>query len=202
MKALEPHSWEKVDSIADMLNARQPWLRKYPGQLLTYLLLEEQPVGIFVLKNKVRGALKYLPMVLDEWLDLGERLLRLCEEVNRHLAEDSEPPVTGYEEAVCGRCRARMVCLPGEAGPGAIPIIEEEMAEALARREELKPLAEEYAEVDGLVKEKAKAAAEVDGDLVCADWLLSVKTVRREMKAQAERTLSHREVRIRRVKGD
>lgn len=202
MKALEPHSWGKINSAADMLNAKQPWLRKYPGQLLMYLLLTESPEGFFILKNKVTGRLKYLPMVLEDWLSLGTRLLDLAQEVNTYIAAGNSPPVKDYEEAVCGRCHARSICMPGEVGPGAIPLIDDEIEAALQRRDELKPLADEFKAIDDEVKEKAKLASPEDGKLVCGDWEIAVKTVTKIQKAQLERTLEYREARIRRLRGE
>ena len=201
MKALEPNSWGRINSIADMLNAKQPWLRKYPGQLLMYLWLEEPPTGIFVLKNKVNGNLKYLVMNRDEWDELATDLLNKSKRVNDHIMLGSVPLATNYEERVCSRCEMKSICLPGEAGEGAIPLIEEEVENALKRREELKALVDEYTGLDEYIKTEAKRTAPDGGKIVCGDWEITVKTYPKHYKASEERTLSVTEARIRRLKG-
>lgn len=198
-KALEPNAWGKINSIGDMLNAKQPWLRKYPGQLLMYLWLEEQPTGIFVVKNKVTGRLKFLVMQRDEWDHLASELLDKCQRVNAYLKDGREPSVTGYEESVCGRCELRSVCLPGEVGIGAIPIAEDSFLEALERREELKPLAEEFDNLSERIKSEAKRVAPDGGSVVAGDFEVVVKQINKNMKASEARTLTYSEARIRRL---
>jgi hypothetical protein len=202
IKALEPHSWGKIGSIGDLLNAKQPWLRKYPGQLLIYLLLTESTTGIFVIKNKVSGKLKYLPLHLYEWLDYGTRLLNLCQEVNQHIANGTEPDVTDYEEAACGRCDLQNICMPGEVGAGAIPLIDDETELAIQRWEELKPLAAEYKKLDDEIKDPLKKFYPCGSNIVCGDFQISITECKKTLQAQPERTQTYPVVRIKRLKGE
>ena len=202
IKSMAAPSFDKATSIEAMMTARQPWLRGYAGQLLMYLWLEERPAGIFVLKNKQTGQLRFLPMHMDDWIGLAANLVEKCRAVNAHIAAGTVPEVTGYDEEVCRRCRVRTACLPGEAGPGADVILDEEMVESLRRRDELAPAAKAYAEFDAWVKSQMKALAGDGGGLwVCEDWTLEVKQTAKHLKALPARDQVQTSVVIRRVKG-
>ncbi len=203
IKSMSGPSFEKATSIEAMMGARAPWLRGYAGQLLMYLWLEERPAGIFVLKNKQTGAMRYLPMHLDDWVGLAANLIERCQQANAHIAAGTIPPVTGYEEDVCRRCRVRSACLPGEVGPGADVILDEEMAEALKRRDELAQAAKDYERFDDWVKAQLKAlAGDKSGVWVCEDWALEVKQSVQHRKATPEKDLAITRISIRRAKGD
>jgi len=202
IKSMAGPSWEKAVSIEAMMAARQPWLRGYAGQLLMYLWLEGRPAGIFVLKNKQTGRLRFLPMHMDNWVGLAADLVERCKQVNAHIAAGTIPEVTGYEDAVCNRCRVRGACLPGERGMGADVILNEDLEEALHRREELAAAAKEYGERDAFVKSQVKAlAGDNSGTWACQDWLLEVKRTTKHLKAQPERDSMQTTVTIRRAKG-
>ena len=202
IKTMSGPSFEKAISVEAMLTAKQPWLRSYPVQLGTYLWLESRSVGIFVLKCKQTNQYRYLPMHMDDWVGLIANAVERCKQANLHLAAGTLPEVTGYAEDVCRRCRVRSACLPGEVGPGAEVILDEEMAEALRRREELSPLAKEYADLDEFAKSRVKAlAGNTPGAWICEDWTLEVKRTAKHFKAQPERDQVQTSVSIRRAKG-
>jgi len=202
IKSMAGPSWEKATSIEAMITANQPWLRGYAGQLLMYLWLEERPAGIFVLKNKQTGQLRFLPMHMDDWVGLAANLVERCRVVNAHIAAGTVPQVTGYEEEVCRRCRVRTACLPGEAGPGAEVILDEGMVMALERREALAPAAKDYEQFDAWVKSQMRAlAGDNAGVWVCEDWALEVKQSVQHYKAQPETDRAITRISIRRVKG-
>ena len=202
-KTMSGPSWDKATNIPAMVTARQPWLRGYPVQLSMYLWLEERPSGIFILKNKQTNQLRFLPMHMDDWIRLTANAVERCRAANAHIAAGTVPEVKGYEEAVCRRCRVRTACLPGEAGLGADVILNEDLEEALSRREELAPAAKEYGERDTFVKSQMKAlAGDESGLWVCQDWLLEVKRITKHLKAQPERESAQTTVTIRRAKGN
>lgn len=201
IKSMSPAIWERINSLDDLMSARQPWLRGYVGQLLLYLWLQEEAAGWFVLKNKVTGELKFLLLRMEEWVDKAEILLGRCAEINSHVAAGTCPEVMGYEEAVCSKCSMRSICLPGEAADGAIPLMEGELEEQLARREELRPLRDEYEELDEAVKSRVKRAVEGDGVAVCGDWEMVVKSRTVNYKAKDASTAVQRIVTLRRLGG-
>ena len=211
IKSMAGPSFDKSTSIEAMMTARQPWLRGYGAQLTMYLWLEERAAGIFVLKSKQTGALRFLPMHMDDWVGLAANLVELARAANAHIAAGTLPEVTGYEDAVCSRCRVRSACLPGEQGIGANVILNDDMADLLLRREELSPLAKEYDGIDAQIKSSVKAIAKdqscsgvyhPNNDMwICADWLITVKQSQRHMKALPERDTVATTVTIRRAKG-
>ena len=203
IKSMAGPSWDKATSIEAMMSARQPWLRGYAGQLLMYLWLEERTSGVFVLKNKQTGQLRFLPMHMDDWVGLAADLVERCKQSNAYIAAGILPEATGYEDEVCRRCRVRNACLPGEAGIGADVILDEEMEMALQRRDELAPAAKDYERFDAWIKAQMKAlAGENAGIWVCKDWTLEVKQSVQHYKAQPETDRAITRISIRRAKGD
>ena len=199
-KTMAAPSFEKCTSVGAMLYAHQPWLRAYPVQLGLYLWLESRDTGLFVLKCKATNEFRFLLLKLDDTIGLIADAVEQCKQANAHIAAGTLPPVTGYEDAVCRRCRVRNSCLPGEAGVGAEVILNEEMEEALRRREELAPATKEYEALDSYVKAQTKALAGTrDGVWIAADWELRVTHRTQQRKAQEARELTVTTVGIRRM---
>jgi hypothetical protein len=170
--------------------------------MASYLWLEERTHGIMVCKNKASGQKRYLFMGMDEWAWLAEESIQRATRVNQHIAAGTIPPVTGYDAEVCPKCSRRSQCLPGEQPIGADVILSDEMADRLARREELVPLRKEYEALDDSIKAAMKQLAGAhSGTWLCEDWVLQVKQEQQHRKAQVERDLVVTKVAIRRAKG-
>lgn len=203
IKSMSPYSWEEAVSIPAMLSARKPWLRGYAGQLLMYLWLEARPSGIFVLKNKQSGQIRYLPMHMDEWIDLATNLTETCKQANSHIALGTLPDVTGYDNEVCSRCRVRSACMPGEVGIGADVILNDDMGDALRRRAETELAHKEYEKQDAFVKSQIKTlAAGKSGLWVCEGFALEAKVSNQHYRAQPEQDRVTTRISIRRATGE
>lgn len=176
VKSCSPFVFEKVNSLADLLQAsgRLWYLQKYPVQLTLYLLLGNAPHGLLIFKNKVTGALKEIEISLD--MEFAEGLLKKAERINAHVAADTLPDRIPYDEAICGSCAFLHICLP-EVKREALDILTDPELEAkLARRADLAPLADEYEALDKDLKKRFKE----HDRLLVGEWLISGKFIERK----------------------
>lgn len=151
VKSMSPFAFEKVNSVQDMLKSKYAYMRAYPGQMTLYLLMDNKERGFFLLKNKVTGAMKEIPVDLD--YALGESLLKKAEAINAHVASKTLPDPIEYDENVCSGCGYVHICTPDRIGKEVEVIDNEELEGLLKRYEELKPSTKEYDEVDKRISE-------------------------------------------------
>ena len=197
IKNINQWDWERVDpegGARQFLDSEKIWLRKIPGQMAAYLLMNNKDLGALILRNASDGRPKVVEVAID-W-EVGEEILRKAELVNAHAAAGTLPDRIPFEEAICGRCPFFHICLPDEAFRAGASLLDDPDLEArLARRAELEVAAREYERIDKEIKAVAKRAIDGDGEaLVGTDWLLRVKTIDR--KAYAVEPGSYQKVEI------
>lgn len=172
VKGLAHHSWASVNSVEDMLNSSQVWMRKYPAQLTMYLLNSGRERGLFYLVSKSTYAPKVIWVDLD--YDYAEELCQRLERVNAHVAAGTLPePVENY--GVCEGCGFLHICLPEVRGQALEITDDPRLIELLERREALAPAKAEYEAVD----KELKKLIEGREKLVVGDWLITGKHVSR-----------------------
>ncbi len=173
VKGLAHHSWAAVNSVEDMLNSSQVWMRKYPAQITMYLLNSGRERGLFYLVSKSTYAPKVIWVDLD--YDYAEEICQRLERVNAHVAAGTLPePVE--DPQVCEGCGFLHVCLPEVKGKALEITDEPRLVELLERREALAPAKAEYESVD----RELKKALEGKEKLVVGDWLVTGKQVFRK----------------------
>jgi len=176
VKSLNPYVWETISDLKSMLNHKRWWVRKYPYQLLIYLLLANEPEGLYILKNKSSGELKEIWVRLEDHLELAEEVLKKCEEIERHIKNGSLPDRINNEE-ICDTCSFNHICLPELTRP-ALQIEENsEILEMLEERELLKEKVNRFNELDEYLKNYFKKA---DGDrFLVGQFLIMKKKIKR-----------------------
>lgn len=181
IKGIQPFDWEKLNALSDFFVSKKPWIRKYPGQILLYMLLTNSERGILLLKNKLSAEEKIIVIegLTDESLDYAEELLQKCEAVNKHVAEHTVPERMASLE-FCDRCDFAHLCCPDEAfGPLEV-MLDEEFEAILDARAGLEASAKLFDELDGDAKEKvkrildAKKFTEGRTRLQCGAWTILV----------------------------
>ena len=178
IKRLKPFVFDRIETIADFEG--DPFLLKYKRQLTLYLLLHNEPEGLFILSNGL-GARKVIVVPLD--YALGESILRDLETANAHLKAQTLPDRIGYGKT-CQFCPFTDICLPQvNFGEGA-HMAEPELEEKLRRLQELKPLT---AELEHLKKE-IKTVVEGKEITVAGSYVVTGKWQERTVKAQEART--------------
>jgi len=142
---------------------------KWRAQCLLYCLLQGRERCVLLLVHKSSGELRQIDIVLEEHLDEAEALvkkaeaiestvyaMRLDEEEEGHIDLDLWVMPKRLEvPPICRRCEFDHLCCPTLVwGPGLQEIESDEVAGALARREELDAARSEYAKLDAEVKER------------------------------------------------
>lgn len=200
IKNINQWEWERVDpngGARQFVDSEKIWLRKIPGQMAAYLLMNNKELGALILRNASDGRPKVVEVAID-W-EVGEEILRKAELVNAHAAAGTLPERIPFSEEVCGRCPFFHICLPDEALRAGASFLDDPDLEAkLIRRAALEAASREYERLDKEVKAVAKRAIDGDGEaIVGTDWLLRVKTVAR--KAYAVEAGSYEKVEIQRL---
>lgn len=154
IKSSSSFVWESLSDIKDLYNGKYHYLRKYPAQMTSYLLMDEKSEGLFIFKNKQTGALKEIPMPVD--YVLGAKLIRKAEAINKHVAEETIPEGISYDDQICEDCGYVHICLP-EVDRNALEIqTDPELEAKIERWFELKPNKSEYDKLDKEIKAQLK----------------------------------------------
>lgn len=152
VKSMHPLFYDKVNTVEDILE--DAFLRRYYRQLQIYMLGHNETEGILVLTDCL-GHWKFIIVPLD--YDAAETILQTVEEVNRHVAAGTLPDRIPYDPDECGNCPFAHICLPDVIEQArAVFADDAELAEAVARHEHLKPLADEYEQLHDKIKESVK----------------------------------------------
>jgi hypothetical protein len=181
-------------SPSEMLTSKFSWIRKYPAQILLYMLMEGVSMGIMVFKNKTTGEKCQKLFILDgPMLDYAETILKKLETVNGHIATGTIPDAVFIDE--CKGCAfAKTACFVGrDYGPGIDIADDPEIETKLSRREELAPARDEYEDLDKEIKERFKGKTAVVGA-----WMIESKECQRknydvpsDVKKQYERVTTY-----------
>ena len=174
LKSCSPNVFAAIRDMApeDMLRAKYSWIRKYPAQILLYMLMEGSELGLMVFKNKTTGEKCQKVFRLEgAMLEYTESILKKLEAVNAHVAAGTEPEAKLIDDCKgCAFCKT--ACFPGaDYGPGIDILDDPELSVKLDRRGELEPLAKEFDGLDKEIKDgfKGKPGAVVGG------WMIESK---------------------------
>lgn len=147
IKSCSPHVFSKIDTEADIANAKEYYIRAYRAQLTLYMLMDDCEQGYYIFKSKTSGWLKLIPSTLD-WT-LADALVKRSQEIDRMVAAKIDPDPIPYADDVCGRCGFMQLCYPPkDFGEGAELITDQTFIDDLTEWERLKPLAAQYDALD------------------------------------------------------
>lgn len=135
-----------------LTKSRYPWVKKYPGQLTAYNLMDESEYGMYFFFQKVSGDYFFWLVPLD--YEYGEQLLQRADRVNEFVA-DKFIPKSEYKD-ICPVCDYALTwCFPDRRfGPG-FDLIESDELEAKVAR---------FKELDQYVAERNALQKELVGD--------------------------------------
>lgn len=148
IKGLSPLTFDKIETVNDMLKHKAYYIRKYPAQLQIYMLNFNKEKGFFVLFNKVSGQIKIIDVGLD--YDYTEQLLQKAERIYRHIKNKTLPRWID-DESICSECPLLHIC-GAKIDKGNVAIDTGELNTLLKRREELLPLTKECETIQKLIK--------------------------------------------------
>lgn len=177
IKSMSSSNWDSINRYSDLVNHKQYYIRKYPAQIQFYMYLTECEHGLFILKNKQTGQLKFISVEFD--YDYVERLLKKAEKINKYVTEKIYPDETTDELAICQSCPFRHICFKEQDyGKGLIILDDAVIADKIKRMLQLKETAQEHDRLKKEVGDTVKARAQTDrpddkraefiiGDFVC-----------------------------------
>lgn len=169
VKGLSPITWNKINAFSDIFSNKNHYVRKYAAQITLYLYLGNAEEGYFLLRNKLSGRYKEIPVTLDyEYVDtLIEKLKR----VNGHVVGKTFPlQIENF--TVCQECAFRHICLPDMNYGNSLEVIDnKELEELLNRRAELVGAYKEYNEINDRIKQISNGHEK----MIVGDWLITGK---------------------------
>lgn len=206
-KSCSDHVFESINSMEDMINHKMAHVRKYPAQLMIYMLETQTEQGMFIFRNKTTGEYKQINCTLD--YEYGETLLKRAEVVSQAVrliqdqgglnatTQDAMPARMNYDHDICSKCDHVGVCLPDMTkAPGVEIVSDEELELALSIYEGTKEAASQNSKADDQIKAYVKnACAELkkgeNKTLAAKQHIISVKCIKctkdltpKEIKAQ------------------
>ena len=182
VKAVAPHSFARINTLEDMLNSNRWYERMWPAQLQIYLHVLGEDVGVLLLKDKTRMALKDIwvkadPTYVAQLLDRARKV---------YAAIQARQPPERVEGPQCRDCEYWLVCRPDIFYGQAQIDDSEELAALLDRRAQLQQAAAELRQVERRIKELLGDRETV----IAGNWLVESKWV--EYKAIPARRVLRR----------
>ena len=145
IKSFSQWNWNAINSAEDMFKSKAVYMKKYPAQLTLYLIMDEKETGLFILKNKINGLLKQIPLKLD--FAYAETLIQKAERINAHIKAGTLPDRIPYDDNISGNCPFAHICLPDHKHEATL-LDDPELESKLDRRGELKSLKDEFEEIE------------------------------------------------------
>lgn len=190
IKGLNPYTGEGIESLDDIRNSRQAWVRKYYAQLQMYLFLAGEDLGVFVLFNKSTGWPTFIDCPID--YEYAEKLIQRAERVKLHVANGTLPDRHLSKE--CQRCQFLSVCSPNiDYGDGVLILSDPELEALVKRREELAEAASEFKAVDKALK---SSLPEREGEILIGDFVLTRTAQTRKAHAVKESHFFKTDIRL------
>lgn len=172
IKSISPHSYDKIHSLDDLWGSDRWWERQWLPQLLVYLHILEEPVGVLLLKAKTALRMR------EFWVDADPAYVEgLIERIRGvHEAVQWQQPPARVEGAWCTGCDHQLTCQPtivyGGSDSAALDD-DPRLVALLNRRDELAPMQKEYAQVD----KELKALLGERETVVAGDWIVEGRWV-------------------------
>ena len=154
-KTISPNGFRAIKKCKErgisLTQADQIWVRKYPGQLMTYMLFKGVEVGAWFFFEKTSGDFLWWITQLD--FEYAETLIRRAERCEKNVAKRFIPePVTKED---CNYCDFAMTyCYPDkDYGPGFVFLSDQEAADYLDKRDAVLEAHKDYVPLDKLIKD-------------------------------------------------
>jgi len=156
IKSCSPNIFPAIKPLSgmDLVKAKQSWVRRYPAQILLYMLMSNSEEGIMLIKCKGTGEISQKEFYLtEEALEYADEILKKLEKVNEYVAKKEVPPAEWIDE--CETCAfRRTACLPDFKADTLNIQFDPELEAKLNRYWELKPLATEFDEIAKELRER------------------------------------------------
>lgn len=193
-RAIKKH---KEDGIS-LTKASQPWLKKYPGQLSTYMMFKGVDLGCWFYFEKTSGD--YLFWILPLDYEYAETLIKRAERTNKSV-EKKKIPDPVYCDSCVGCDFALTLCFPDkDFGPGFDMIDSEEVLSKVKRYKDLEVELKEFnALKKELIGKSATPGLFYSRNAVVGDYIIESKE--RELKGYTVEPSSYWVTKIKELSG-
>ncbi len=176
IKSVAPWMMDSINKLDDMWQHRTIHVRKWPNQLISYLAMDQKDEGILILKNRLTGELKDLPISYN--IDYVDLLLHKCNKVNWYVSRRRLP---GFDKDLdsgwCEDCKFAHICLPDKLGGKPFPTIsDEELICLIEEHQKLKEYHKSYLELDRALNKKIEGMKYG----IVGNWLIQGKWIDRK----------------------
>lgn len=162
-KSMNSAMFARIRSVADLFDAAQTWLRKYPAQVAFYARRYrlEYPTRTarcgLILRSKDTGEPRVLALTLEDEARALEGLEPRLRAVAAHVAAGTLPDRVDSEAGWCERCAFHAVCGPDEPLRDPLKVTSDaHLIASLDRLAELEDGARERDRLDKAVKARLK----------------------------------------------
>jgi len=168
IKSLSQFNFDSINSYKDMIEHKRYYIRKYPAQLQLYLYMTEKEKGLFILKNKQSGKLKFIECNIDyNYIDIllkkAKKINEYCEKIKSN-NKDLEIEKTD-DISICEDCCFRHICITDKNfGEGINLLADEQIEELIKENLKIKNLIKEFEERDEQIKKFFKEKSELSGN--------------------------------------
>jgi hypothetical protein len=187
-KSVSPFIFEKLKTAQDIRNYSWWAVRKWYGQTVLYMLLDDVQEYWLVLKAKSGGAICIVPFAWNDemWEDAG-RLVDKAQKINGMIAawrkdEAFDPPPADKlsDAKICTECEFFTVCAPAvHFGPGAAFLDGERSTELEQKADRLAAIAaigDEAQELEADIKSVLKGIAGPETEVIqFGDYTATIK---------------------------
>lgn len=132
IKGINLNTWRELGDFNDLLKSKRHWVRKWAGQLLMYLVMDDKPYGRFVFFSKELGQIKDIPVVRADYQDVINDIVARLEMVNKCVREGITPDrfyEPGPPDEICVNCNYNHICLPGGSYEEALSVVDNPVIE-------------------------------------------------------------------------
>ena len=154
-KTVSPNGFRSIkyhkEKGIPLTQAKQSWVKKYPGQLMTYMLFKEVEIGAWFYFEKTSGDFLWWLTLLD--YEYAETLLKRAERCEENVKNNFIPEPVATED--CNYCDfALTYCFPDkDYGPGFVFLSDQEAADYLDERDVLIEPHKKFTPLDKLIKD-------------------------------------------------
>jgi hypothetical protein len=178
IKGMSDNNYKYLTTAENMMDAMinapagQWYMRQYAAQILCYIWGLDKPYGVFIIKNKLTGAITDRIVYYDEHLEYFEGILQRCKHIEECVHRGELPPPID-EWIVCARCDARHLCMPDRTPEDRIALING-MEPLLEKRDELlstkRPIEQELKSINEEVKRRLEAVPDEKDTALAGVW--------------------------------
>lgn len=153
VKSSSPNPFRHIKDLEPMamITSKHSWVRKYPAQILLYMLMDNKEEGIMLFKNKATGEKCQKNFNME--YEYTESILKKLEIVNDYVTKGELPEVAMCED--CKNCGFQQTyCFPDkDYGPGFVFLSDQEAADYLDERDVLIDPHKKFTPLDKLIKD-------------------------------------------------